>query len=204
MSFIPQITCGNCGTQFSALRGRCPNCGTPHVRQTSRTAPARAATEENAAAGTTQWQLIFGGILIVAVIVAVIILITASLNPPERKDDETITTPPPVDVTTPPPTIEPTPTPEPTVPISSITLHASWDSATPVTDFTLGVGQSVDLDADVYPTEARTTATINWRSTDDKVCTVDADGVVTAVGSGNCQIIADAGGVTQQAIARVP
>ena len=204
MSFIPQVTCGNCGTQFSVIRGRCPNCGTPHVRQTSRSAPASAATAQTAEGNTTQWQLIFGGILIVAVIVAVIILITASLNPPAQKEEETIATPPQVEVTTPPPTVEPTATPEPTVPISSITIHASWDSATAVTDFTLGAGQSVDLDADVYPTEARTTATVNWRSTDDSVCTVDADGVVTAVGSGNCQIIADAGGVTQQAIARVP
>ena len=205
MSFIPRVACKNCGTQYSALRMRCPNCGAPRVRQTARSAPARASDGSAAAAGFTQWQLIFGGILIVAVIVAVIILITASLNPPASKV-ETVETPPlpsimPIEVTETP---EPTPEPEPTTPVSSITLHTSWDSATPITDFTVRVGDSVPLVADVYPTEARTTATISWRSTNEEVCTVSSDGVVTAVGSGSCQIIADAGGVTQQTIARVP
>ena len=205
MSFIPRVACKNCGTQFSALRMRCPNCGAAHIRRTARSAPAKASAGASAVAGFSQWQMIFGAILIVAVIVAVIILITASLNPPAT----TVTTSetPPLPSFTPPLITdepEPTPTPEPTTPVSSITIHTSWDSATPVTDFTVRVGDSVPLVADVYPTEARTTAKVSWRSTDEGVCTVSSDGVVTAVGSGSCQIIADSGGVTQQTIARVP
>ncbi|MBR1496798.1 MAG: Ig-like domain-containing protein [Oscillospiraceae bacterium] len=205
MSFIPRVACRNCGTQFSALRMRCPNCGAAHVRRTSRSAPARASGNAAPAAALSQWQMIFGGILVVAVIVAVIILITASLNPPATTvaPSETPALPsltPPLMTEEP----EPTPTPEPTTAVSSITIHTSWDSATPVTDFTVRVGDTVPLVADVYPTEARTTAKVNWRSTDEGVCTVSSDGVVTAVGSGSCQIIADSGSVTQQTIARVP
>ena len=44
MSFIPEITCRSCGKKFSALRGRCPHCGTRHVKQTMRTTPATATS----------------------------------------------------------------------------------------------------------------------------------------------------------------
>ena len=197
MSFVPQITCRNCGKKFSAIRGRCPACGARHVKQTMRTAPATStggAQQAAASAANARWQLIFGGILVAAVIVAVIILITASLDP-AVSGGEPVATPPPADITTPPPpTPSPTPTPEPTVPITSLTITVfgspAPDSFTQRTDWA-----PLQLEASVYPVEALATATVNWRSSDTSVATVDETGLLTSVGSGQCDIIAECGGV---------
>ena len=37
MSVIPEVKCRRCGETFSALRSRCPNCGTRRVNQSART-----------------------------------------------------------------------------------------------------------------------------------------------------------------------
>ena len=180
MSIIPQITCRQCGTQYSALRGRCPNCGTPHVVRTTRsTTPDSDAgpTGEPSAESekAAQWQLIFGGVLILAVIVAVIILISASLNPSAGSGKSTsgstasqaVETPDVAVTPSPTPTLPPTATPEPTTAVSSITICAPYDHTSPLTDVTFRAGESFSFAADVFPVEAQTDAKINWRSTDE-------------------------------------
>ena len=205
MGFIPQITCRHCGNKYSAIHSRCPGCGTRRVRQTTHSTSTTASTRPGSAAAAransnTRWQFIFGCILIVAVIVAVIILVSASIGSPGKAPVET---PPVVEVTTPPPTTPPpTPSPEPTVAVTSVTITFLGD---PVSDFTQRVEWApIDLNADVYPTEALTTAELQWRSSNEEVCTVDADGIVTAVGSGSCEIIAECGGVAAKCDVRVP
>ena len=206
MSFIPQIICRNCGKKFSAIRGRCPACGARHVKQTIRTTPAVSAGGTQAAAnaaGSARWQLIFGGILVAAVIVAVIILITASLDP-AVSGGEPVDVPPPVDVTTPQPaTPSPTPTPSPTVPVSSLTIMYLGsqvpDSFTQRTDWA-----PLPLSVDIYPREALATATVTWRSSDTSVAIVDETGLLTSVGPGKCNIIAECGGVTATCEVLVP
>ena len=208
MGFIPQITCRHCGKKFSAIHSRCPNCGTRHVKQTSRSTPTTDSVKPGTAASAradsnTRWQFIFGCILVAAVIVAVIVLISASLSP--KEPEKPVETPPVIEVTTPPPTTPPpTDTPEPTVGVTSVTIVTSYDGRQ-ATEFTLrSAWGPIQLRADVYPTEALTTATVEWRSSNDEVCTVDDTGLVTAVGSGRCEIIAECGGIGARCVVLVP
>jgi hypothetical protein len=208
MGFIPQITCRHCGNKFSAIHSRCPSCGTPRVQQTARSTPAPGGTSGNAAApsharanSNTRWQFIFGCILIIAVIVAVIILVTASIG-----GGKPVETPPPVEVSTPPPTTPPPTTPPPTtpiIPVTSVTITFLGEAVG--SSFTQRIEWApINLDADVYPTDALTTSEVKWRSSNAQVCTVDKDGVVTAVAPGTCEIIAECGGVAAKVNVLVP
>ena len=200
MGFIPQVTCRHCGKKYSAIYGRCPSCGTRRVKQTSRaavtTAGARPGTAANARSGmNAKWQFIFGCVLIVAVIAAVIVLITASLGG-DKKPAPVETTPPVVTQTPQPtPTPEPTPTPTPEPTVTSITI-TFLGSSIPNNEFTIHMGQTIDLDATVYPVESE--ATVTWRSENESICTVDQDGVVTPTGAGWGKIIAECGGIAQE------
>ena len=220
MGFIPEITCRRCGTKYSAIHSRCPSCGAPRkqpaaARTTAApSAPAASAapTGEPAAnrprAGkaaalfnsNTQWQFIFGCILIVQVIVAVIILISSSLGPTSKPVE---TPEPTVEVTPPPtPTPTPTPTPEPTIPVTSVSITFL---GSPLKEFTQRIGADpLQLKADVYPVEAVTTAKLEWRSSDESIITVDETGLVTAVGPGWAEIIAECGGVAASCKVWVP
>ena len=219
MSVIPQITCLNCGTKFSALRSHCPKCGAPrrHTPQSSPAAGAHSAGRNTAAGGApapgsggAKWQLIFGGILIVAVIIAVIILITASLDPAERQTS--VTTPEPADVSTPPPTTPPpTPTPEPTVGVTSVTIMTAYNNSKAPDSFTQRTNWApIELRADVYPKEALENTEVVWRSSNEAVCTVEtstdnpAACSVRAVGSGSCEIIVQCGGLGASVKVLVP
>lgn len=203
MGFIPEITCRHCGKKFSAIHNRCPNCGTRRIKQTNRSTPTTASAKSGTAAyaranTNAKWQFIFGCILVAAVILAVIVLITSSLGPAKPVE----TPEPSIEVTTPPPTPVPTDPPTPTIPVTSVAITFL---GSPVTEFTQRVEWApIDLNADVYPTDALTTATVKWRSSDESVATVDVDGIVTAVGSGECEIIAECGGVATKCNVLVP
>ena len=206
MGFIPQITCRHCGKSYSALHSRCPHCGTRHVKQSARSTPSTPQMRSGSAAAVradanTRWQFIFGCILVAAVIIAVIVLITASLGPKEPSTPvETVA---PVEVTTPPPTPSPTPTPEPTIPVTSITI--TFLNSPVGESFTQRIEWApIQLGADVYPTEALEKAKVSWRSSDKEICTVDETGLVTAVGSGRCEIIVECGGVAAHVNVLVP
>lgn len=222
MGFIPQITCRHCGKKFSGLHKRCPHCGavrntqngTPHPQSAKTAAPAKsaaAASGKKSTAGmaaslfnsNTRWQFLFGCVLIVLVIVAVIVLISASLSRGENVDPVETPNLPPVEVTTPPPaTPSPTPTPEPTVPVASISVTFL---GSPIKEFTQRVGSpDIQLKAEVYPVEAAATAKLQWRSTDEGIVTVDETGLVTAVGPGWAEVIAECGGVAVSVKVWVP
>ena len=120
MSMIPEVKCRRCGERFSAMRSRCPNCGTRRVTQSGRTPGATPGTVQGTASyeraeTNTKWQMIFGLILVVAVILAVIVMVSSSLNGADNQS--TIRTTPTYpsqnegDVV---PTIDTAPTPEPT------------------------------------------------------------------------------------------
>jgi len=210
MGFVPEITCRHCGNKYSALHGRCPKCGTP--RKQHETAPAAesgasAAAAERASSGktaplfnsNTKWQFIFGCVLIVLVIAAVIVLISASLGPPAQPVE---TPEPTVVVTTPPPTTPPPTTPPPTIPVTSVSITFL---GSPLKEFTQRISADpIQLKADVYPVEAVTTAKLEWRSSDESIVTVDDTGLVTAVGPGWAEIIAECGGVAASCKVWVP
>lgn len=197
MGFIPTITCRKCGRHYSGIRSRCPNCGTKRVKQSSRTASttdsARPGTSANSrAALNTRWQMIFSLILLIAVIAAVIVLISASLD---GKNDPDADITPTSDIVEPTPTATPipTPSPSPTPTITSITISFLAETKT---EFAMNIGDMVPLTATAYPLDVN--AEITWSSTDESICLVDQDGVVTGVGSGWASVIAESGGVSAE------
>ena len=205
MGFIPEITCRRCGNKYSAIHSRCPSCGAPRKQPAAGRAPAAApdqsaqpgqsapSAERRPASGkpaggraaalfssNTKWQFIFGCILIVLVIVAVIVLISASLGPASK----------------------PVETPEPTIPVTSVSITFL---GSPLKEFTQRIGADpLQLKADVYPVEAVTTAKLEWRSSDDSIITVDETGLVTAVGPGWAEVIAECGGIAASCKVWVP
>ena len=214
MGFIPEITCRRCGNKYSAIHSRCPSCGAPRKQTAAAPAPenaeapaAETAPRKRASGKTaplfnsnTKWQFIFGCILIVLVIVAVIILISASLGPASKP----VETPEPTVEVTPPPTPTPTPTPPPTptIPVTSVSITFL---GSPLKEFTQRIGADpIQLKADVYPVEAVTTAKLEWRTSDESIITVDETGLVTAVGPGWAEVIAECGGVAASCKVWVP
>lgn len=123
MSMIPEVKCRRCGETFSAMRSRCPACGTRRVTQSGRTPGTTPGTVKGTASyeraeTNTKWQMIFGLILVVAVILAVIVMVSTSLTGADNSStSRTTPTYPsqnePDSAPTPdaPPTQPPTPTP---------------------------------------------------------------------------------------------
>lgn len=86
-----------------------------------------------------------------------------------------------------------TPTPTPTPTVTSITVTFLNES---IEEFLMHIGDApIDLDAIAYPVESG--ATVQWRSSDESICTVDSDGNVTAVGPGWAEVIAECGAVAK-------
>ncbi len=144
MSMIPEVKCRRCGETFSALRSRCPNCGTRRVAQSGRTPGTTPGTVKGTASyeraeTNTKWQMIFGLILVVAVILAVIVMVTTSLKNPVNGDKPKVSPTPPQEISTPPIEAPPTTPPPETPPIESLGVYY----------FT----KQVDLE-DQYPSQA--------------------------------------------------
>lgn len=187
MGLFQKNICPKCGQEYSALRGACPNCGARKLKTSSRT-PASSDTVRNGSAAqakraeASRWQFVVGLCIVAAVIIAVIVLIVTTIN----GDYSTYPTPTPSqEITAPTPTPAPSPSPTPTPTVESVAATV-WGTVT--TGFTMqNVGDTVQLGAQVYPVEI--VDGITWESNDETVCTVSADGLVTAVGTGNTTII---------------
>ena len=191
MSMIPEVQCRRCGQSFSALRTRCPNCGTRRVMQSGRSPAATPGTVKGTAAyeraeNNTRWQMIFGLILIVAVILAVIVMVSTSLNgldnqaPVSRRSRTTPT--PVVETEDPALYIEtaPTPSPTPTPTVEAIKLFFYETELTEEKGgFTMHMGEDpLTIKASAYPADVFANVSFKW-STDDPDClklTPSADG----------------------------
>ena len=174
MSVIPEVTCRRCGESFSALRTRCPHCGTERVGQSGRTPGATPGTVKGTASfdraeTNTKWQMIFGLILVVAVILAVIVMVSTSLNGQDASSGR-ITNPPtdapsatPIYVIEEPPTPPPTPTPT----VSEIKIFFFEKE---LTEFTMHEGdEPLTIKAQVYPIEDFSDAKLKWSVDDESV-----------------------------------
>lgn len=181
MSVIPQVKCRRCGESFSALRSRCPNCGTRRVTQSGRTPAPTSGTVKGTAAyeraeTNTRWQLIFGLILVVAVILAVIVMVSTSLNGLDnqsgKSNNTVITTPSPTPVNT-APTVEPppTPTPTPTPTVEGITIQCFGTDVKDEFTMSLSRDPKIELQARVLPMEVFTAENthITWKSSDESL-----------------------------------
>jgi hypothetical protein len=174
MSVIPEVTCRRCGESFSALRTRCPHCGTERVGQSGRTPGATPGTVKGTASferaeTNTKWQMIFGLILVVAVILAVIVMVSTSLNGQDGGSSK-VTAPPteapsatPIYVVEEPPTPPPTPTPT----VSEIKIFFFEKE---LTEFTMHEGdEPLTIKAQVYPIEEFSDAKLTWSVDDESV-----------------------------------
>lgn len=208
MSFIPNVTCRRCGRQFSALRLRCPYCGTRRVRQSERVPASSGSADPGSPAGeraasNARWQLIFGGILLLAVILAVVVLVSISLNSSTKEPVTTFPSFTPVSETQtpPPPTIAPTPTPQ----VESVNI---WVNGAATTGFTMAPrwnadGQTTVVSAVVFPNTITNAAEgVTWSSSDESVITVTPDSTnplvctLTQVGNGSSTVSVTVFGVT--------
>jgi hypothetical protein len=196
MGFIPRITCQNCRRQYSALHGKCPHCGAKRNRDPGRASATTASVTPGTAASSraaanNKWQLVFGAILLASVVLAVIVLVYVSIN--ENGAAEPTPTPTASVEPTPTPTPRPTPTPEPTPAVTSVAITYGGELKT---EFSARVGSETPLKATTYPLDV--VAAVEWSSSDENVCTVSGDGVVTALGSGWCTIYAKCGAVSAE------
>lgn len=166
MSLIPQVKCRRCDATFSSLRSRCPNCGTRRVSQSGRTPAATPSTVKGTpsydrAETNTKWQLIFGLILVAAVILAVIVMVSTSLEGADVASSGTTITPPVV--TDYVPIIEEAPTEPPTPPPAVENIRLLFYNTEIATDFTMRVGEKLDLTAQVMPLTL-TDVSVKWTS----------------------------------------
>lgn len=199
MGFIPQVTCRRCGTRFSAMRNRCPSCGTRRVKNSNRVPGTTPGTVRGTPAGARaennrKWQLIFGAILIAAIIIALIVMLTVGLkNADDPNTPSKPTTPPDISAV---PTPEPTPTPPPT-PMPEITdLQICYYGDPIKSDFTAQVGEQVVLNGSHFPLTVQ--ADYKWSSSAPEVATISDDGVVTGVSAGTSNITLTCYGKTVQ------
>ena len=201
MGVIPQVKCRRCGAVFSSMRSRCPNCGTRVVSQSSRvpgTTPGmiRGTAAHDRAETNTKWQMAFGLILVIAVILAVIVMVTSSLESIDTAGIQATATPallsdlqPQIEAA---PTAEPTPMPK----VESIKiLYMNTKDLTPENAWpTMHVGESININAVVYPMDILNPV-ISWSCSDDSgeylTLTENDDGTVDLFCNKNI-----AGGVT--------
>ncbi len=64
MAFVPEVKCGRCDRRYSALRARCPYCGTYKRRRTR-----KMAESDN-----TTWKMVVGAALMLVLAIGVITL----------------------------------------------------------------------------------------------------------------------------------
>ncbi|MBR3474254.1 MAG: hypothetical protein IKH34_04215 [Oscillospiraceae bacterium] len=178
MSVIPEVKCRRCGESFSALRSRCPNCGTRRVAQSGRTPATTPGTVKGTAAyeraeTNTKWQMIFGLILVAAVILAVIVMVTVrpdGLDNPGTTGQGTIAAPTPTPTPNPGTSMvietRPTPTPTPKPKPENVKVFFFEDEKE---EFTEAVGESVKLKAVAYPVDQFPDAKFKWSVNDESV-----------------------------------
>jgi len=180
MSIIPDVKCRRCGESFSALRSRCPNCGTRRVMQSGRTPDTTPGTVRGTAAyervsANTKWQMIFGLILVVAVILAVIVMVSTGVNGKQSPAGTTVITNKPSDVEeSVPPTAEavPTPPPTPTPAPQKVEIRYSID-ARERTEVTMRIGEILPMEAVILPTDI--SGTVTWTTDDENYVRITVD-----------------------------
>lgn len=210
MSILPETTCERCHRRYSSVRISCPYCGHKKEKEARRTVPeadsaVRGTTASARTAENLNWQMLFGTVLVIAILAVVIIIVsigvgknveeTAALNPTgqtqtAQRPEGDNNLPPAAATAVPTPTAAPTPVPSATPPVSMLSITFLGGD---MEGFTEQVGDEIQLDALKFPVDA--TVPITWSSTDENVAIVDDTGLVTLVGTGNCYIVASAGGI---------
>ena len=197
------IHCENCGEDYASTYKRCPFC------DEANNAGRRARTDRGGGYSShmSPMRILTIVIPLVLIIAAICIVITVvgplihrgnseqGESQPPVNNTESVS-PEPTDSAGPDETGDPEPTDDqPVTPsdVTGITLNRE--------DFTMSAaGETWDLKPTVTPAGA--TGEITWTSSDESVATVE-NGVVTAVGGGNCTVTATSGTATATCIVRV-
>jgi len=221
MGLIPEIQCLRCGTRYSSLKRTCPTCGAPRANQPTRVPPTSATVTPHTAASSRnavniRWQFVFGGILLLAVILAVVVLISTSgsstpkVTPnntaPAASQQGGTTVYTAADLPSPSPSPEPTPEASPTPPIESMAITFLNNSVGSELTISQEGALTIDLDLNTYPV---TDEPVTWKSSNEKILTVDDRGNVTIVGASpttwvHAVIVAECCGVEQYVVIYVP
>lgn len=178
MAILPEVKCRRCGESFSALRSRCPNCGTRRVSQSTRTPSTTPSTVQGTeassrAAANSRWQLLFGLVLVVAVILSVVVMVSTGLTAQDAASNpRTSLTLPVASESAQLVESAPTPTPTPTPSVENVKVYFYTNDLTD-SDFTMRLSQGEDGDitlrAQAYPLTVEN-PTYKW--------TVDTEGII--------------------------
>ena len=227
MAVIPEITCRRCGSKYSGLHSRCPKCGAPRVNQPTRVPPTTASVTPRTAASARsalniRWQFVFGGVLFLALILAVVVLVASGKSGSSGNPGGNVNNTNPgssavssnyisADLPTPSPSPEPTPAASPTPEIESMAIIWTVTNKTlPDKQMMLTrPGEIFDIDLDVRTLPAIDDPAVVWRSTNEKILTVNDRGFVNVVGADPGQtvhagIIASYGGLEDYVTIFVP
>ena len=220
MAVIPEITCRRCGSKYSGLRSRCPRCGAPRVNQPTRVPPTTAAaTPQTAASGRAavniRWQFIFAGVLVLALLLAVIVLVNSNKKSTPAASSTSSGAPAQgtaayiaADLPTPSPSPVPTPDASPTPVIESMAITFLNKPVTRHSMSLTNAGEifNIDLDVATYPASD---LPVTWKSTNEKIITVNERGFITVVGASpnrmvHAVVTAECGGIEDFVIVYVP
>ncbi len=221
MAVIPEITCRRCGSKYSGLRSRCPKCGAPRMNQPTRVPPTTAsATPQTAASGRAavniRWQFVFAGVLVLALLLAVLVLVrsndkaagTPGTAKPGTSSGQGTAAYIAADLPTPSPSPEPTPDASPTPVIESmaITFLNKTIGKHSMTLSNAGEIFNIDLDVTTYPASD---LPVTWKSTNEKILTVDERGFLNVVGASpnrtvHAGVIAECGGIEDYVTVYIP
>lgn len=186
MDFLPKVTCRRCHRQYSAIRSRCPQCGTKKVRAGDRAVSVAGSPDEN-----MKWQFIFGVSIVSAVILSVMALVLIGIR------GGTIVEPTPTVTEAPTETLPPTPSPSPTPFVEKLTITFQGSERK---EFAMVLtNPTIELSADVYPLGGSFAP--KWSTSNEEIITVARNGdtsyyIVTAHSTGTAEVIVTCGGMT--------
>lgn len=212
MGIISDVKCGRCDRRYSGLRARCPYCGARRGKR------GKHANDSDNSKG----KLIIGVLLILVLMVAVVILVVTSTSKtaeqPDEKpdesqqhytDDDDVSSVQGTPGNLPPETDEPAEGDEPAAdapqePVQEepkVTAVSILSFGTPTSDFTVNVGDKVNLS---YRTDPEGLGTdVEWKTSDENVFVILQTGELTAIGSGTATLTLTVDGVTAECIVRV-
>ena len=202
MSLVPKVRCKRCDRSFSSLKNKCPYCDSYRGRSGKR------AFDANDAFARRMIKVL----LLLALIITVVSVLLMNLddadelgsatNPPEAEQGDPAY-PPELPIFTPP---VPVPSPTPEIEVTSVQI--SWQFWAPgVTEFTIGVGQRLDLWVNVFPIEADEAISWSIEANTVAVITQNADDhaqiSLEGRGRGVTTLQVSVGGMTDEVTVRV-
>jgi len=198
MALIPKVKCSRCDRTYSSMKNQCPYCGT------RRTKSGKRSTSE----GDSKWRLVVGGLLLVAILFSIIGVINMGLK---SGDGDTAASPSVSASATSSDDANagasgengdggeeasPSPSPSPSPNVTSISV--TWAYFRSAYEMTIAKGDSVALEATVYPTTSE--AEVTWASSAPSVCSVDSTGAIKGVATGTAEVYAYVGDVESEHI----